>query len=424
MVFCRRLCAICYWLGSVGLLLANVTSSQGNISFDVNDDGSAEMIFDTAGLGIGTFSPSAKMEVSGNAIVSRSMSIGSSSVGSANLNINGSFGLSPQTITDDSSLGSSSMVFVDTSSDNIYLALPAASSVANRSYTIKKISPNNTMTIASTDNIERSTGHLVSSGNRSSFRLHSDGNEWFVLSSSPSRLSYQATSLPLYYEQFFGLTDGAISGQGSGGGWSSSLWTSFVGTVTSYSSAFGLTHSSVPNSRGGGLEISDNGGVDGYSTAYRVFPSSLSDTGTYYFGFLLKLSATPHKAYVQIRVDGSHQAIAGVWGSADPNWSISKNDGGGYSTSNTAIAKSTSATHFVIKLTLISGTGDTAELFVDPANEAALSGASDASVTFTNDFLGPAEMRFVRQNNGGNDGSVIWDEIRVDTDPAKMFMDF
>lgn len=131
------------------VLLANVTSSTGEIKYDINADNVPEATLNSTGLAIGSnLSPSANLHVSGNAIIGSAIVVGSSAQSSSNLKIHGSYSQSHELISSDSNIRHHSIVLVDTSSDNITLTLPDSEDMPGRQYTIKKISRSNNVTIA------------------------------------------------------------------------------------------------------------------------------------------------------------------------------------------------------------------------------------------------------------------------------------
>lgn len=399
------------------LLFSNVTSRTGSIELDINDDQSHELRLDSTGLYIGNGGvPSANLHVQGDGILSERLSIGSVER-SSTLNVTGSFGLSQQEVSSSSVELSHSMVMVDTSSDNLAVQLPDASSGLNRRYWVKKKSSLNHLTVYSPTLIEGESGLLLSSGNFNSLQLASSSGNWFVISKYPDSLE---ESTPRLFEQFDGLQVGSISSQGSGGGWGSGLW-SVTGDAL-YDDTQSLIYASLPGySRGGVLDV---GAVDvgsGWDGPNRVLDVPLTELGTYYIGCLVKVSGTPNNAVFNIKSSNDQIAYAGVWG-GNPNWALSEKDGGVFSTDYSTTAYTTSTTYLVVKLTLSAvPTDDTAELYINPTSAADLAGLADASRTYSSDFVDIKQISFLRNNNGGNIGSIEVDEFRLDDEPEKMF---
>jgi len=175
---------------------ADVLGTKGNLLFDVQSDQQAEMTLNTTGLGIGT-SPSANLHINGNAIISNQLSVGGSE-GSSNLNINGTIGYGIQMVSSDATLGDSSIVLVDSSSDNISLILPYAGNVAGRVYTIKKTSLLNSVWISGAGNLidESSPIELMSSISSLAYvKVISDGQQWYMFDSENISAAIAADNL-------------------------------------------------------------------------------------------------------------------------------------------------------------------------------------------------------------------------------------
>lgn len=175
---------------------ADIKSTNGSIRFDVQNDQEAEMTLNTIGLGLGV-TPSANLHIQGNAIISNQLSIGALQ-GSSNLHINGSMGVNFQTVSSNTTLGDSSYILVDSSSDNITLTLPYAGNVSGRVYHIKKITSNNQVLIQGGGAIDGNYQVPLSSGNLGSTMLISRGSQhWNILSLSGNNdlISYEITTL-------------------------------------------------------------------------------------------------------------------------------------------------------------------------------------------------------------------------------------
>lgn len=165
----------------ISAVMADVKSTTGQIKFDTESDNQSEMTLNSTGLGIG-LTPSTNLQVNGNAIVSDQLFIGGSS-GSSNLNLNGTLGYGFQTVSSNTTLGDSSIVFVDSSSDNITLTLPYAGNVTGRQYHIKKISTSNSVWISGGGNLIDDTSpiELPESNDLASVKLISDGSQWYKI---------------------------------------------------------------------------------------------------------------------------------------------------------------------------------------------------------------------------------------------------
>lgn len=163
-------------------LLADVSSSTGTVGFDVQENGNREMVLNTTGLGIGVV-PSTNLHVQGNTIFSEELTVGSTSV-SSNLHISGSMALSVQTLSTNATLSDHSLVLANTSSGNITLTLPSASTMAGRHYIIKKTSADHTLTLSGLLD-EFVMGELTNASQGfSSCEVFSNGVQWYLLSAS------------------------------------------------------------------------------------------------------------------------------------------------------------------------------------------------------------------------------------------------
>jgi len=177
--------AICIVSLGSACCYADLRSNNGTIRFDTQVDQHFEMILNSTGLGIGTL-PSSNLHVNGNSIITEQLFIGGSE-GSSNLNINGSIGFSIQTVSTSTTVGGNSMIFADTSSDNLTLTLPFAGNVTGRKLTIKKISSLNSIWISGGGNIENQASYILNAGQTGSLpyvEMISDGSQWLVTNSS------------------------------------------------------------------------------------------------------------------------------------------------------------------------------------------------------------------------------------------------
>jgi hypothetical protein len=119
---------------------SDVFSTTGEIKFMTEDTVSAKLT--SVGLGIGNLSPSANLHVAGNALITKSLSIGGENSAQSNLMVNGTMAITPitySTPTEGMTLGNSSMLLVNPSS-HINVAIPHASTVLGRVLQVKNIS--------------------------------------------------------------------------------------------------------------------------------------------------------------------------------------------------------------------------------------------------------------------------------------------
>ncbi|MFC1463013.1 hypothetical protein ACFLQU_05335 [Verrucomicrobiota bacterium] len=242
----------------------------------------------------------------------------------------------------------------------------------------------------------------------------------FALALVALTLATSAHAELMAYDQFTDYTDGNLVGQGQGSGWGANKWVDIGdGDTVSVSNSLGLTNSALPGLSAGGGAMTGTASGD-LAGVKRNLETALL-TGTNYFGFIMQVTNSPYHAAFAID-DGISQCVAygGIW-DAQGTWQLARKDGAGWGRINTGIAVTTDPTFFVIKLEL--GATDTARLFVNPANAAALAGAGDASYTYGQQFSqsGPALPAFWRQDNGGNTGNFTIDEIRFGTEAEDMF---
>ena len=168
------------YFASLSFISADVRSLNGTIDFHANHDGIADMTLNSTGLGIGVL-PSTNLQVAGNAIVTQQLFIGGSA-GASNLNINGSFGMTLQTVSENTLLAGNTCVLADASTSNIVLTLPHAGNVLGRMYAIKKISLNNIVQINAGNNLLDSYSYYsLASGNLGSIKVISNGSSWSVI---------------------------------------------------------------------------------------------------------------------------------------------------------------------------------------------------------------------------------------------------
>lgn len=167
---------------------ADVKSTLGQIEFDVQTDGQSEMVLNQTGLGIGiNLSPSANLHVQGNAFLSGTLSVGSSSSSASNLNITGTMGYGFVMYSSNATLGEDSVVLADTIDDDITLTLPYVGNVNGRLYLVKKINAQNTLTLHGGGNtIDARSEQIFGSGNLGYVKVMSDGSEWYILEQSSS----------------------------------------------------------------------------------------------------------------------------------------------------------------------------------------------------------------------------------------------
>lgn len=203
------------------IIFADVKSTNGKIQFDVQSDNQIEMVINSIGLGLGV-NPSSNLHVNGNAIISEQVSIGGSQ-GSSNLNITGTLGFGYQNVSANAVLSDDSIVFADSSSDNITLTLPYAGNVTGRIYEIKKTSLLNTVWVSGGGNLIDDTSPIelaTSTSNLPSLKVVSNGSQWLILNSESLSATVAAANLISWWKMdevsgassFTGESDNAVGG--------------------------------------------------------------------------------------------------------------------------------------------------------------------------------------------------------------------
>ena len=172
------LCAVFYSFEQIAF--PDVRSTTGILNFDANSDNNPEMILNSTGLGVGVV-PSCNLHVAGNMIVANSLSVGGQNASGSNIHITGTLGFGFRTVSSNSTLDSSSVVFADTSSGNLTIECPIASTAEGREYTIKKISLQNTLTIAGGPFDRQADLTLSNNSSMPSLMLLSSGGNWHIL---------------------------------------------------------------------------------------------------------------------------------------------------------------------------------------------------------------------------------------------------
>lgn len=224
----RIFIALCFLTSA---LMADIKSTTGQIKFDTQMDNQAEMTLNSTGLGIG-ITPSTNLHVNGNSIISDQLFVGGSS-GSSNLNVNGTLGYGFQTVSSNTTLSNSSIVLVDSSSDNIGITLPYAGNVTGRQYQIKKISTSNSVWIFGGGNLIDDTSpiELPESNNLSSVKLISNGSKWYKIEEKDSSETVAMSNLIGWWKldemsgtsaydssgnEMFGTLNGSMTFSGNG----------------------------------------------------------------------------------------------------------------------------------------------------------------------------------------------------------------
>ena len=177
-----KLCLLFFFLFQISVY-SDIKALNGQIKFDVNSDNQEEATLNATGLGIG-ITPSSNLHVDGNAIISNQLQIGSSSIGGSNFNLSGTLSLSGQVVSSNTLIDTASLIFADTSDNNLTLTVPYAANVLGRQLFIKKLSDTNDLYIRANGNtIDNYITLKVPSntGGLPSVKLMSDGQKWNIL---------------------------------------------------------------------------------------------------------------------------------------------------------------------------------------------------------------------------------------------------
>jgi hypothetical protein len=173
-------------------LMGAFKTSNSTMEFNVNANSSVEMTLSEVGLGIGTGAVHSSLQIAGT------------------------IALDAELVSEHTILSGNSSILANTSSANLVINLPDASSYTGRQYHIKKTSKNNKLFIATTQNQDidgaRSGVRINSSTNAfyPSTSLISDGSKWLVMSGKDDLVSIDLPT-PLAHFSF-----DAKNGEGGG----------------------------------------------------------------------------------------------------------------------------------------------------------------------------------------------------------------
>lgn len=182
------LCFVLLQIQQNSKVFSDIRSTNGNIIFNL-EGYSSNIQLNTTGLGINT-QPSANLHVKGNTIISGRLGIGTASPNSS-LDINGTLAQGMDSISSNTTIGSNSVVLINTFSNNITVSLPAADNIEGRIYLIKKTSPLNRVTVTASNNIESYTDSIIleqTSSTRPYIKIISAGTQWLILNKSDNIL--------------------------------------------------------------------------------------------------------------------------------------------------------------------------------------------------------------------------------------------
>lgn len=155
------------------------------------------MYLNQNGLAIGGTSPSANLEVHGNAIISQ-LNIGSPNTSNANLNLSGTMAFGVQSVSSNATIDQYSYIMADTTAGNITLTLPDTDAIIGRHYTLKMKSNMNQINLYGGNcTIDGEHGYLITSqqNNYPSIRLvASSTNTYYSLGSMGNLNPYKLAS--------------------------------------------------------------------------------------------------------------------------------------------------------------------------------------------------------------------------------------
>ena len=201
-----------------GVVTAEVKGANGNIVFDSNFDQNSEMTLNSTGLGLGKL-PSQSLDVAGNTIITSQLWVGGNT-GSANLNINGTMGITPITFSSSANVGSQSLILANPAGggSNIELVLPYAGNVNGQVVFFKQITSGNTVLLnGGGASFDGAPYIKTSASNLSALSLISSGNNWNILSNYGGAQALTLASmsnLVLWYDaddiDGDGLAEGAL----------------------------------------------------------------------------------------------------------------------------------------------------------------------------------------------------------------------
>ena len=242
----------------LSLLSADVKSVREEIKFDLLNDDTEEMTLNTIGLGVGII-PSANLHIAGNAVVSESFSLGTTTAKS-NFEVKGTVGDVIQLCSTNTMLSGNSTVFVNSSQGNVTIELPDASIMEGRKYTIKKISMGYDVKLTGGpfDNLD----HIILDSSeklRPSVTLQSFSGNWFVMNMSGNTSGLASDNLVLWHK--FSETNGVVVNDFSGAGNTGTLTnSSFSTNTTDGISGNGLTFDGIDDhvNLGNNFSYSDN----------------------------------------------------------------------------------------------------------------------------------------------------------------------
>lgn len=138
------------------------------------------------GLGIGAnLVAQSNLHVDGNVILTEAVTIGGETLGNANLMIHGTQSFSSDLVATSGNLSDHSIVFADSTSGNMTLTLPDASSIGDGViYKVKKVSSNYEVNVVRGGFVDGKLGVKLVSGMLGNLEVVSASGNWHILSIS------------------------------------------------------------------------------------------------------------------------------------------------------------------------------------------------------------------------------------------------
>ena len=171
-----------------GEIFAAVTSLDSRLNF-LPDGQSPLMTVSPTGVGLFTTSPSANLQVNGNAMITKNFCIGSLNSSQSNLHVNGTLAFSSTTIASNVEIPNSSLISLNSANGNITLRLPESTAAANldgRIFRLKKIS--------SLNEVHLTDGFIDNWNPRTLTALDSMdiigwGRKWYILNTNTTNIN-------------------------------------------------------------------------------------------------------------------------------------------------------------------------------------------------------------------------------------------
>jgi hypothetical protein len=264
--------------------------STSQIDFDAHNDQVIDVVINEHGLGVqSTADHSTQLNVAGNATLSGCLTIGSGSMSSSNLNVQGSVAYGHIAVSANVTADQYNVYLLNTSSEDLTVMLPDAS-VLGREVRLKKTATANQVFVRSTSGctLDGSEEMRLLSGNLSSATLFSDGSAWHALEQysvefgTSSNTSSSSSTPSLTFHLPFDETDSDTVAEDSG--------TGLTGAKTNFeTSGNGWVAGKINN----GLEFDS---IDDYVEFANDSSSAIGSSAT--ITFFVKMKSLPFETSV------------------------------------------------------------------------------------------------------------------------------